>query len=559
MLEELRLPVLQSLCKDPTRSVRRMSRCIVLAIPEIIFQRVLLDWLGMASVARLDLACRSKKLRPPFLLAAYKDNIYDVEAIGPLTEPFLLWSMARGVRVENVILDHASMNDPALLAEFLAHQGDHLRSLVIREERRDARYALLETATRCPLVESMYICCSLAGAAPWDHQLLQFTEKCRMVRKLFLSRVPVSAGCLEAALRNCSNLTQLTINGMPCSLPKGKVFPSLVYIHICNCSGVSDTTLLSLPDSCPKLQTLHVFRQDWLEYHITDVGVRALLTGCPLLRETDVEYADRISHELRLELVRRCDFTRFHMAGLWRGLDNSCLQEILRLSGCLTSLHVKSCEWLQDATLLVCAQHCPLLTDLTLTSCKAITTEGVVSLITGCGATLKSVTLSGCVQLGDEVVMAITDHCPRLEVLHCPAGVTDAALVKLAEGCPLLVEICLNHANISDPSVVTLASHCPRLNNVRFGPRSDITMDAVRALAESCPSLVHLQLPYRLRHHVLTELKLRRVKCRYQDDDEPNGEYVRNSNSNTSSEVQEPNRRSCWNRFCCVVSYTKVT
>jgi hypothetical protein len=329
----------------------------VLAIPEIIFQRVLLDWLGMASVARLDLAFRSKKLRPPFLLAAYKDNIYDVEDIGPLTEPFLLWSMARGVRVENVVLDHASMNDPALLAEFLAHQGDHLRSLVIREERRDARYALLETARRCPLVESMYICCSLTDAAPWDHQLLQFTEKCRMVRKLFLSRVPVSAGCLEPALRNCSNLTQLTINGMLCSLPKGKVFPSLVYLHICNCSGVSDTVMLSIPDMCPKLQTLHVFRQDRSANPVTNVGVRALLERCPLLQETDVEYADYISHELRMELVRKCDFTRFYVGGLWRGLDNSCLQEILRLSGRLTSLHVKSCEWLQDATLLVCDNH----------------------------------------------------------------------------------------------------------------------------------------------------------------------------------------------------------
>jgi hypothetical protein len=357
----------------------------------------------------------------------------------------------------------------------------------------------------------------------------------------------------------CSNLTQLTINGMPCSLPKGKVFPSLVYIHICNCSGVSDTVMLSIPDMCPKLQTLHVFRQDRSANPVTNVGVRALLERCPLLRETDVEYADYISHELRMELVRRCDFTRFYVGGLWRGLDNSCLQEILRLSGRLTSLHVKSCEWLLDATLLVCAQHCPLLTDLSLTSCEAITPEGVVWLVVGCGATLKSVTLSGCAQLGDEVVMAIADHCPGLEVLHCPAGVTDAALVKLAEGCPLLVEICLNHANISDHSVMTLATHCPRLNNVRFGPRSDITMDAVRALAEHCPNLSYLQLPYRLRHHVLTELKLRWVKCRYQDDDEPNRDYIKNSVSNISSDVQEPNRRSCWSSFCRVVSYTKVT
>jgi hypothetical protein len=72
-----------------------MSRCIVLAIPEIIFQRVLLDWLQIVNVARLDRAFCSKKLLSTFLLAAYKDNsVYDVEAIDPLTQHFLWWCMA---------------------------------------------------------------------------------------------------------------------------------------------------------------------------------------------------------------------------------------------------------------------------------------------------------------------------------------------------------------------------------------------------------------------------------------------------------------------------------
>jgi hypothetical protein len=198
----------------------------------------------------------------------------------------------------------------------------------------------------------------------WDEQLLRFTEKCRLVRTLFLCSIAVSDDCLDNALRNCSDLTHLTMSSMTCSLPKGMVFPLLVYVYICSCSGVSAiyTRHVSEVADPTCVSTGSVGKS------CNECGSACITRALPAATETDVEYADYISHELRMELVKRCDFTRFHMAGIWRGLDNSCLQEILRLSGRLTSLHVKSCEWLQDATLLVCAQHCPLLADLTLTA-----------------------------------------------------------------------------------------------------------------------------------------------------------------------------------------------
>lgn len=54
---------------------------------------------------------------------------------------------------------------------------------------------------------------------------------------------------------------------------------------------------------CPKLHTMHIFYAT--EKRLTDEAVRVLLQGCPLLQETDVIGAVGISHELRVELVRR--------------------------------------------------------------------------------------------------------------------------------------------------------------------------------------------------------------------------------------------------------------
>jgi hypothetical protein len=55
-------------------------------------------------------------------------------------------------------------------------------------------------------------------------------------------------------------------------------------------------------------EVLHVFRASlyFLRLRtVTDAGARAVLQGCPRLRNTDIEYAINISHPLRLELIKR--------------------------------------------------------------------------------------------------------------------------------------------------------------------------------------------------------------------------------------------------------------
>jgi hypothetical protein len=69
---------------------------------------------------------------------------------------------------------------------------------------------------------------------------------------------------------------------------------------------------------CSQLVTLKVFLMNSTStaLRITDSGVRAVLQGCPLLRETDVEYAAGISTELRVELARRRNLNAF-LAYTW--------------------------------------------------------------------------------------------------------------------------------------------------------------------------------------------------------------------------------------------------
>jgi hypothetical protein len=75
---------------------------------------------------------------------------------------------------------------------------------------------------------------------------------------------------------------------------------------------MSDEVLIAIGQRCAKLETLQMFELAEYRrvYAVTDLGVRAVLQGCPLLRETDVEYATGISGELRTELVRLGYFSR---------------------------------------------------------------------------------------------------------------------------------------------------------------------------------------------------------------------------------------------------------
>jgi hypothetical protein len=64
-----------------------------------------------------------------------------------------------------------------------------------------------------------------------------------------------------------------------------------------------------------------------------------------------------------------------------------------------------------------------------------VTADGLRALVIKLGSKLRSLDFQHCYQWGDDVVLAIAEHCPLLENLRCPSNVSDAALMKLKERC----------------------------------------------------------------------------------------------------------------------------
>jgi hypothetical protein len=69
--------------------------------------------------------------------------------------------------------------------------------------------------------------------------------------------------------------------------------------------------------------------------------VLAVLQGCPLLRETDVEYASGIIDDLRVKLVKRRELVELRVC-MWEGMNDQLLQRILMASPSLTVSSVRT-------------------------------------------------------------------------------------------------------------------------------------------------------------------------------------------------------------------------
>jgi hypothetical protein len=224
-------------------------------------------------------------------------------------------------------------------------------------------------------------------------------------------------------LNHFYRLEDLEVHSINGDLPAEIALPSLKTIST---NHMTDTVLIAIGQRCAKLESLMMFgwSQSKDKYPVTHVGVRAVLEGCPLLRDTDVKYAVGITTELRSKLttLRACD---------WPDIDDALAQEMLKVSPELQCIDVERATWVTDTTLVVCALHCPLLESVTVRGCTQLTKAGVCAPIAKVGSTLRSISVGCCGLVTDEAVLAIA--CP------CPPNTSDAATATLAQGCSNLV------------------------------------------------------------------------------------------------------------------------
>jgi hypothetical protein len=490
-----------------------MRSCIIVALPETVAREVLTGWLELKHIVRLDSAFCEAKTRAVYLNTAYAEGIvYPVQcdARYSFSAP---WCMLRDVQVDGVCLQGDLASNATLREKYLTLYGKKFQWVKYCERFNQAvTYSTNILATirqECYNLNRI----ALSGLADggrvtihWDDALTSLMQSCARLTTLHLIRVPVTKLGLGVALSHCKSLVELQLWLPGVEVPAEAAIPSLTSLDMRSCT-VHDSVMISIGNLCPNIRNLYVFNQN--DNAITDTGVQAVLLGCPLLRDTGVEYAKDISQELRVELAKRRDYTTLNFAR-WQKINSPLAEGVLTV--CPSLVEFACCGgfgwWeVDDATLAVCAQHCLLLERITVVKCASVTAGGPLPLLYA-GNNLREVVFASCERLNDEVVLAIARHCPRLEVCRVfgSKSLTDRAVVLLAEGCPLMRDVTVGGLGIHDVSLVALATNCPSLRKLQVTSCMKITVQGVRALAVHCKTLQSVDLPPHLATSEVSQL-----------------------------------------------------
>jgi hypothetical protein len=415
-----------------------MSSCILLDLPEVVARHLLVNWLDLKLVVRLDSAFCSGTFYTQFSIMAYGQfTVYSVHqySTSPKFVFAMQWAALRYAQLDGIYVNE--WTSKRTLFTFLTMSRNAVRWVScfcdFKTDCSVQMKKLTEIGRWCPNIERFGLICWRSDVL-WDDCLTALTTSLQKLTKLTLcDSVKLSTGGLITALNRCRCMESLHLNTILQRVPVEIAISTLKSITI-KSVHLSDAVLIAIAQKCVKLETLLVFGGYKREHLITDEVVRAVLQGCPLLRETDFEYAKSISDELRVELARRRDYKCLDF-GRWCNISDELAQEVLKVCPNLTELQCRCCGRITDATLLICAQHCPPLKAINFTGCPLVTIEGVRALVSKAASRLRTVEIHKCPQLGDEMALVLAEHCPLLEHFESDPKMSNAAVGVLVRHC----------------------------------------------------------------------------------------------------------------------------
>ncbi|XP_021738606.1 EIN3-binding F-box protein 1-like [Chenopodium quinoa] len=229
-------------------------------------------------------------------------------------------------------------------------------------------------------------------------------------------------------ISSCRGVTDVAVEAV------GKGCPNLKQFVLKKCAFISDNGLVSFAKAARSLESLQLEEC----HRITQIGFFGLLFNC--------------GPKLKALTMSSCFGFKDMILGFPLPIKSTPLR----------SVTVSNCPGLGDMTLAMLAKLCPQLQCINFNGLPCITDAGLLSLIESCdaGAGLVKVGLTGCVNVTDNVVIALAKfHGGTLEVLNLEGcgKVTDAGLVAIADDCLLLNELDLSKCAITDFGVASLA------------------------------------------------------------------------------------------------------
>jgi hypothetical protein len=399
--------------------IHRVSS-FLFSLPPELSTTVLVYWLDLTDVARLDSAMCTRNERGAFLTVygsshavydylPHMDQLLRSRSTTPYDKPeFLRWVLLREVRLSSLESDPLSKAElRVVLADVIRMSRSFLKTLRTRGDFTTIGSTLADNCTSLERLSFGYII-----DAKQARVLDELLSKCPALQHLMFYAADSHASQVIAKYGHQIQSLNMAGDreGRSNSPEYAVLLPHLPNLTELNILGLYSTTMLTaVARHCPQLRVLRTAAgMDRENRQRVDAAFRSLAQAC-----RDLEVLDLGTH---------------------RPIGEKVLLEFLRNCRKLTVLLVSTVTDVSDETLELLGQNFPALRELYVRS-RSIVTRHIAR-----WPLLEELDV-GCIS--DQALRKLAAHCPRLRVLiadRCQL-VTESGVLALAEGCPLLQRV----------------------------------------------------------------------------------------------------------------------
>ena len=419
-----------------------MSEACLLFIPKELFHNCVLPHLTVHELQSLDNACTNKQLRP------YIQEIWQSYTHTPPHDdapmPQLRWFAKNGISCNRISVQLSDDTVVSVLALISAH-FPMVKELVVRDDLDTSSVSLnwpVQVAHSFPQLEML---CIESSAEFNCTGIVDLASQCKYLHTISLAGAVASDDTVQLLCATCAHL---------------------LHISLVECENLTDVSVIAIADAYPMLQSIKLEG-----CNVTDDGVLALAANCHVLQSIALRYLDKI--------------TSTALASLWTA--NPALIEI----------DIEGHDTVTDRNFATLCNMRPTLRVLNLSCCGQLTDAAIIAVAEHC-PNFTSIDIGYCAYVADASLIALGQHSHALKYVNISSSrnITDAGIAALAAGCPLLQKFKAHDNNFSDAGVIALARGCRNLRVVHLCLYKAASSFAISTLAELCPMLSELRLPY---------------------------------------------------------------
>ncbi|KAI5065560.1 hypothetical protein GOP47_0020255 [Adiantum capillus-veneris] len=383
--------------------------------------------------------------------------------------------------------------------QVIAKSCPGLSSLSLDECEKVGDNALVTFAEHCPNLTTLNVQnCPLMS----NYGIRKAVSSLKRLTKLKLAGLNVTdesliaIGSMARVLiwLTLHNLDQVTADGFAL-FGKAVGMQSLKHLHISNCRNFTDYALAMVGNHCRSLRDLSLHKCE----QVSDKGLVFIMKVASCLQVLHLEKCNLITGTgLVAALSGRGKGLRELQVKKCEGIKQvQAICPYIPSGTSLESICLADCPGVSDVLVALVGLLSPEAASIDFSGLTDITDDGLLAFLCG-SRKLTTLKLSGCANVTDRAISAITQQCGqnlRTLILDGCKLLSDKTLTAISSHCPFLEDLDVSECTISDTGLKVLVDDAGQmLTSLNFSGCGGISDRILPSIYKNCDSLLDLNI-----------------------------------------------------------------